>query len=119
MRESFARLQNGSHQASFRLMETGTLIGTLSKHLFWDVDAESMNTESHRSFIITRVMDRGTSPDVQAVWNQYGEETVKEVLLHAPSLQRKTIFFFANQFQMNPEEFRAYRKSEELGIWEQ
>ena len=99
-------------------MGTGTLVGTLSKHLFWDVDAESMDAERHRSFIITRVMDRGASPDVQVIWNQYGAETVKKVLLHAPSLQRKTISFFANQFQVTPEEFRAYRKSKELGTWE-
>ena len=66
------------------------------------------------ALIIHRVMDRGTPSNVQAVWNQYGAETVKDVLLHTPSLQHKTIFFFANQFRLRPE---AFRKSQEMGSW--
>ncbi len=98
-------------------MEKGSALGSLSKHLFWDVDAGTMDAETHRGFIIPRVMDRGTRSDVQAIWNHYGAETVKDVLLQAPSLQRKTIFFFANQFRLRPEAFRAYRKSQEMGTW--
>ncbi len=98
-------------------METGEILGTLSNHLFWDVDVGTMDAGTHRRFIISRVMDRGTSSDVRAIWNRYGAETVKEVLLRAPSLQRKTIFFFANQFRLRPEDFRAYRKSQETGTW--
>ena len=90
---------------------------TLSKHLFWDVDTTTMDIEKHRGYIIPRVMDRGTRSDVQVVWNQYGAEAVKDVLLHTPSLQRKTIFFFANQFHLRPEAFRAFRKSQEMGTW--
>ena len=98
-------------------MEKGGILGILSNHLFWDVNVAEMDGEAHQGFIIPRVMDRGTRSDVQAVWNQYGAETVKKVLLQAPSLQRKTIFFFANQFHLRPEDFRAYRKSQELGTW--
>ncbi len=36
--------------------------------------------------------------------------SLKEFLLRAPSLQRKTIAFFANQFHLSPEDFRAFRK---------
>ncbi len=98
-------------------MEKDGILGALSKHLFWDVDAGTIDAEKHLRFIIPRVMDRGTSSDVRAIWNRYGAETVKDVLLRAPSLQRKTIFFFANQFHLRPEDFRAYRKSQKLGTW--
>jgi len=98
-------------------MKKGDLLQTLSKHLFWDVDVGTMDTETHRGFIIPRVMDRGIRSDVQAIWNHYGAETVKDVLLHTPSLQRKTIFFFANQFLLRPEAFRAHRKNQEMGTW--
>jgi hypothetical protein len=98
-------------------MEKGDIVQQLSSHLFWDVDAKEMDADAHRSFIIPRVMDRGAQTDVHAVWNRYGAETVKDVLLRAPSLQRKTIFFFANQFNLRPEDFRAYRQSQELGTW--
>jgi hypothetical protein len=76
-----------------------------------------MDTELHRNFIIRRAMDRGVRSDAYAVWHYYGEEAVKEALLQAPALRRKTIFFFANQFRLRPEDFRAYRKKQELGTW--
>jgi hypothetical protein len=94
------------------------IIQKLSGHLFWDVDAGKMDAHVHRNFIIPRVMDRGTHDDVLAVWMHYGAEGVKESLLRASSLQRKTIFFFANQFQLRPEDFRAYRKNRLMGTWE-
>lgn len=89
----------------------------MSPTLFWDVNVAEMDESAHRNFIIPRVMDRGTHSDVLAVWAYYGPESVKESLLRTPSLQQKTIFFFANQFRLHPEDFRAYRKSQEIGTW--
>lgn len=98
-------------------MENGGIVQQLSRTLFWDVDVGAVDAEVHRNFIILRVMDRGSRGEVRAVWKYYGADTVRCALLRAPSLQRKTIFFFANQFQLRPEDFRAYRKSQELGTW--
>ena len=105
-------------RASFRVMKNEGIVEQLSRTLFWDVDAGAVDAKTHRNFIIPRVMDRGSRSDVRVVWRYYGAEVVKASLLRAPSLQRKTIFFFANQFHLRPEEFRAYRKSRELGTWE-
>ena len=110
-------MQIGSAEASFWNMKNGGIVQQLSGHLFWDVDAGEMDAQAHRNFIIPRVMDRGTHEDVTAVWAHYGAEAVKESLLRAPSLQRKTIAFFANQFHLRPADFRAYRKPQELGTW--
>ncbi len=81
----------------------------LSDHLFWDVDRAGVDVEAHRRFLIPRVMDRGTLSDVKAAWEFYGEECVREVLLKAAALNRKTIAFFANQFNVPRERFRAFR----------
>ena len=98
-------------------MEKNDIIQQLSKHLFWDVDMLELSPKKHQRFIIVRVMDRGTQHDVRLVWDCYGEDVVKDALLKAPALERKTIFFFANQFNISPEEFRAYRKQKELATW--
>jgi hypothetical protein len=98
-------------------MEEQGIVQQLSPHLFWDVD--QVDGVTHRTFIISRVMDRGTRGDVLLVWHHYGADAIKDVLLRVSSLQRKTIFFFANQFRLRPEDFRAYRKSQELGTWQQ
>ncbi len=54
-------------------------------------------------------MDRGTREDVRLVWNHYGPDAVREALVKAPSLRTKTVAFFANQFDLPREAFRAWR----------
>ncbi len=89
----------------------------LSPHLFWDVDRDSVDPELHRQFIIPRIMDRGTRNDVREAWTYYGETRVREALLNAASLQKKTIAFFANQFNLSRDQFRAWR--EQPRQWDQ
>ena len=98
-------------------MKNNDIIQQLSDHLFWDIKREEIEVVRHRQFIITRTMDRGTAEDVRLVWNYYGEEAVKNALLNAPSIERKTIFFFANQFHISPENFRSYHKNRKLDTW--
>lgn len=98
-------------------MESVDLVHQLSSTLFWDVDIQGIDPVAHKDFIIPRVMDRGSHGDAVAVWAHYGADAVRESLLGAPSLERKTIHFFANQFGLDAQDFRAYRKSNKLGTW--
>lgn len=82
----------------------------LSAHLFWDVDRCSVDPDANAGFLLPRIMERGTRADVLVAWEFYGEARVQEVLLTAPSLTRKTIAFFANQFQLPRDAFRAYQR---------
>jgi hypothetical protein len=81
-------------------MKSPALTDQLSAFLFWDTDPAKVNPETHKQFIIPRVMDRGTLADVKMVWNYYGEETIKQTLLDTAALGNKTIAFFANQFSL-------------------
>ena len=87
-------------------------ISQLSSHLFWDVDRLTLNAEDHAGFLICRIMERGSSQDVRYAWRYYGEDRVREELLKAPSLSRKTINFFANQFRISSDAFRAYQSGQ-------
>ena len=98
-------------------MKSVDIITKLSKHLFWDVEQKSITPIKHQRFIITRIMDRGTLQDVSIIWDYYGEDAIKQALMTAPAIERKTLFFFANQFNVPPEEFRAYRNKKELTTW--
>ena len=89
----------------------------LSARLFWDVDPAAVDPDEHRRYVIPRIMDRGTREDVKAAWSFYGEETIREVLLNAASLHKKTIAFFACQFDLPRESFRAFRS--QTGRWSQ
>lgn len=74
-----------------------------------DIDSASLEQGKHDSFLIVRVMDRGTLEDVKLVWEYYGSDKVCEALLEAPALGKKTLSFFANQFALPLEAFRAFR----------
>jgi hypothetical protein len=87
----------------------------LSDYLFWDVDRASVDMDANRRFFIPRIMDRGTLSDVTAAWSYYGKELICDALLNAACLNKKTIAFFANQFDLPRERFRAF--SQEPGTW--
>ena len=88
-------------------------IERLSPHLFWDVDPAQVDPEAHAGFLIPRIMDRGTMADVEAAWGAYGPDRVREVLLRARSLNKKTIAFFAAQFGLALSDFRAHQPGRE------
>lgn len=90
-------------------MKSEGLKDQLSAFLFWDVDPSGINPETHRQFIISRVMERGTLADVKTVWDYYGGDAVKTALLNAADLSAKTVSFFANQFNLPRDAFRAFR----------
>jgi hypothetical protein len=70
-----AKLEKRSITATLSFMNKVEFTQQLSDHVLWDVDRASMDAEPHRRFIIPRIMDRGTLPDVKATWNDYGETT--------------------------------------------
>lgn len=86
-----------------------TFLARLSEHLFWDTDRSQVDADRHGEFIITRVMDRGMRADVETTWTYYGPDRIRDALIKAASLDKKTISFFANQFHLPREAFRAYR----------
>jgi len=88
------------------------LIGSLSPHLFWDVDPLEVDPRKHRDFIIVRCVERGRREDVRSIWDFYGPDQVRETLLRAPALSKKTIAFFANQFDLPREAFRAHQRAQ-------
>jgi len=98
-------------------MKLDGFLADLSPHLFWDCDVNDLDPERHANFIIARTMDRGNSRDVTAVWNRYGDERIREALVGAASLEKRTVAYFANQFDLSPEAFRAHRNRSDT--WEQ
>jgi len=93
------------------MSESETIVDRLSNHLFWDVDPSSLDTERHERFLIVRVVERGSRQDVRQIRDFYGDHRMREALVSAPSLEPRTIAFFANQFKLPREAFRAYGRS--------
>lgn len=94
------------------------MLDAISQQLFWDCDLAKLDEEQHKNFIIVRVMEKGGMNDVKEVWNFYSQEDIKAALTCARTLTTKTISFFANQFGVEKDDFRAYRrKRQEQLTW--
>jgi hypothetical protein len=82
-----------------------------SPDIFWDVNPAMLDLEAHKRFIIERVAQRGRWSDWQECLRLYGHETVKNVLLQARSLDKKTLSYCSFIFGIPKEEFRCYQLS--------
>jgi hypothetical protein len=83
------------------------LKASLRQELFWDVDIDKLDMDTHAAFVITRVMERGTREEARTIWAHYGEEIIKKHLTAARGLSPKTISYFANIFKIGRSQFRS------------
>ena len=86
------------------------MIITLSKAAFWDINIEDLDPVVHADFIIRKVFDYGTVEDVNEVLHYYPEYQIVKSLTSAPYIDKKTLFFVCNYFNISPEDFKCYSK---------
>ncbi len=98
-------------------MDALEYLQSLSDTLFWDVNRETVEPEKNQRFLICRVMDRGTREDVRNTFAYYSEAVVLKNLQEARSLDRKTIHYFANRYNLPFESFRAW-STLKIGNWQ-
>ena len=84
------------------------LIKQLSPHLFWDVPADSLDTQKNESFIIQRVMEYGLWNDWQLLKKFYGIETIVADAVEFKQLEPKALAFISNVSGVPKEKFRCY-----------
>lgn len=78
----------------------------------YDVDTLSLNNPQDRQTIIARVFDAGTHEDKLAVIAFFDRETIKQALLNTAELQASTISLTAIWLDLNPEQYRAFRRQD-------
>jgi len=65
-----------------RLNNAISSIPELSPRAFWDIDMRTLDFDRYAAFIVTRVFERGTRDDIQAISQFYGEDKVIDILTH-------------------------------------
>ncbi|WP_417999889.1 DUF6922 domain-containing protein [Kiritimatiella glycovorans] len=74
----------------------------------------AVRSSSFWRFLITRIMERGTLKDVMLAWAFYGEDRVREALVSARALSRKTISFLSSTWG-HPGEYRTRTRTQRRG----
>lgn len=62
-----------------------------SKNLFWDIDLNDLNLNTHSSFILARVLDYGTWQDWKLLCSHYTKDEIKKAALEIRSMFPKSL----------------------------
>lgn len=83
-------------------------LANLSKSLFWDTSINSIDPEKNASYIIERVMTRGTMEDFQNMKAYYGKTRVRLIVAQLRHLDDHTLHFCSAYFKIPLNQFRCY-----------
>ena len=84
----------------------------LSKRAFWDTDLAALDFNRHASFIITRVFERGSQADQEAILAFYGEKKISDILRSAHSLLPLARERAKRSFHLSDQDFACYRSTQ-------
>lgn len=79
-----------------------------SKHLFWDVNRETIDFEKSKAFVIERVLSHGLLTDWNLLKDLYGKETIHRIVLQLRYLDKYSLHFCAAYFKEPLNRFRCY-----------
>ncbi len=77
-----------------------------SAALFHDTRVEDIDPRTHATFVIARVLDRGTLRSVRALLRFYGRDGVRRFLIEGGTerVSRRTVPLWAAFLQISPDE---------------
>ena len=81
----------------------------LRASLFWDVDVQTIDLQKHKASVVERIVTRGRWDEFQALLQYNGKPAVREVLLNARWLDKRTLAFCSAIFETPETEFRCYK----------
>lgn len=77
--------------------------------LFWDVNVKEVDLQKHSASVIERIATRGRLDEFRTMVKFYGQETVKNTLLNARYLDKRTLSYCSLIFDVPITEFRCYK----------
>ena len=80
------------------------------KQYFWDVDFNSLDIETSKTFILKRVLDRGNDQALVWLMENYTKVDIKDLLLTTHDLSTKTANFWADYFKLDHKKVPCLQK---------
>ncbi len=80
--------------------------------LFWDVDLEKFDNIRNKRLIIERVFTLGDLDDLRKIIRFYGIETIREEIVKAGNLDKKTLAWASIYLDIPKTHFRCYTKKQ-------
>lgn len=87
------------------------------KSLFWDVDTKNLETSTNPHFIIKRVLDRGSTENVNWLLNNFEDNDIIETISTSRDLTQKTANFWADIYKLDKSKIPVLQKPPEEYPW--
>lgn len=92
------------------------IMETLKKRsLFWDV--KNIDMVENAKFVIERVLSFGDENDFRWMLENYGKEKVEKVFRLLKNIDRKSLYFWCNYFDIDPTECTQKQSKMKLGAF--
>lgn len=82
----------------------------IRKELFWDIDTNNLDVNTHKKLIIERVLSYGNMDELKFILNQYNTNTIKEAIKKIGYLDPKTYHFVLSYFNLSKDQLRCYTR---------
>jgi hypothetical protein len=91
-------------------MDNQSIFSQFTPNLFWDADLSLLDIEKNKTYVVSRVLDRGNWSDWQLICRYYGLERIKDIALNIRSMFPKSLSFIATVTDTPENQFRCYKQ---------
>lgn len=85
-----------------------SIINQLSPYLFWDIDKATLDMDTHRAYIIKRVLEYGQLEDWHAILAYYTQPVIIEVIKNVRELDPRALAYIATITNTPIHQFKCY-----------
>jgi len=89
-------------------MNDADITSFLPGYAFWDVNRENLDFSRDKSFIISRLFERGKLDDVLSVIVMYGKDETANIVVNNKYLNRQGLFLAHALLGLPLQDFKAY-----------
>lgn len=75
------------------------ILSKVSKHIFWDCDMQTLDFEKEKSFIISRILMRGTDREIRLIENMFSLKEIVQAVKNSFEADAKCINFYETLYK--------------------
>lgn len=94
--------------ANLRKMSDKEYIQSFSNHIFWDVDKNSIDLNTHAPYVVQHVLEYGLLSDWNLLLSCYGKKKIVDISKQLRTLEPRALAFISAISDTPREQFRCY-----------
>jgi hypothetical protein len=83
----------------------------IADRLLWDANTAELDAYKHKSYLVSRVLNRGGLADLKAIFKFYTEDELRAAVLESNTLNQKAMYFMSISLQIDIKQFKCYNST--------